>query len=65
MQKYSPFRLPPIFRKHAAPRFMYAGSSANGMPFKLDRNGRSRKTNRACVVQDIRFQVNKQERKKG
>jgi hypothetical protein len=56
---YLPFRFPPIFRKHAAPWFRYAGSSAKGIPFKLERNGRSRKTKRACRIQDSRFSTNK------
>jgi hypothetical protein len=56
-KQYSPFRFPPTFRKHAAPRFRYAGSWAKGIPFKLDRNGRSRKMKRACMVQQQRFSV--------
>jgi hypothetical protein len=59
---YSPFRFPPIFRKHAAPWFRYAGSSEKGTPFKLERNGRSRKTKRACMIHS-RIQVNKREKK--
>jgi len=58
-KQYSPFRFPPTFRKHAAPRFRYAGSWAKGIPFKLERNGRSRKMKRACMVQQQRFSVSK------
>jgi hypothetical protein len=61
-EQYSPLRLPPIFRKQTAPRFTYAGSSANGMPFRLERNGRSRKTKRACIVQHSILEVNKKEK---
>lgn len=62
-KQYSPFRFPPTFRKHAAPRFRYAGSWAKGIPFKLERNGRSRKMKRACMAQQQRFSVSKRQSK--